>query len=151
LPRHGLMLAEERQHVRVESVDEVMLGGTRVVSQRLRGCNDDLIGRRPAIITLFPSLWRASASPRPMPEPPPVMKTVLPLSLMVVSFGISVRMSGRKALAEHRHPAHGLGSGRFVLQNVPVFGELTVLEAHDIGGNPGGGTTIAGEAPSAMT
>ena len=28
-----------------------------------------------------------------------------------------------------------------------MFGELAVLEANDIGGNPGGGTAIAGEAP----
>src|ERR1700738_180382 len=48
LARHGLTLVEERQHVRIESVDEAMLGGTYVVSQRLRGRNDDLIGIGPA-------------------------------------------------------------------------------------------------------
>ena len=54
-------------------------------------------------------------------------------------------MSVGEALAEHRQPADRLGSSRLVLQNVPVFGELAVLETDDIGGNPGGGTAIAGE------
>src|SRR5260221_12681875 len=38
--------------------------------------------RRPAMITRLPRLWRASATPRPMPDPPPVMKIVLPVSFM---------------------------------------------------------------------
>ena len=37
--------------------------------------------RRPEMITSLPSLWKASASPPPMPEPP-VMKMVLPVSWM---------------------------------------------------------------------
>ena len=40
--------------------------------------------RRPAMMTLLPSRWKASASPRPMPEPPPVMSMVLPVGFMVV-------------------------------------------------------------------
>ena len=39
----------------------------------------EMARRRPEMITLLPSLWNASASPRPMPEPPPVMKMVLPV------------------------------------------------------------------------
>ena len=35
-------------------------------------------------MTLLPSLWNASARPRPMPEPPPVMRMVLPVDFMVV-------------------------------------------------------------------
>lgn len=34
--------------------------------------------RRPEMMTLLPSLWNASASPRPMPDPPPVIRIVLP-------------------------------------------------------------------------
>src|ERR1700675_900877 len=55
-------------------------------------------------------------------------------------------MSVWKALAEHRQSADRLGPGRLVLQNVPMFGELAVLETDDIGGNPGGWTAIAGKA-----
>jgi hypothetical protein len=37
-------------------------------------------------------------------------------------------------------------SGRLVLQNIPMCCELAVHEADDIGGDPGGGTAVAGEA-----
>jgi hypothetical protein len=40
--------------------------------------------RRPAMMTLLPSLWRASARPPPIPEPPPVMRMVLPVVFMMV-------------------------------------------------------------------
>src|SRR5882724_8145465 len=42
--------------------------------------------RRPAMITWLPSLCSVSASPRPIPEPPPVMKIVLPVSFICFSF-----------------------------------------------------------------
>ena len=35
--------------------------------------------RRPAMMTWLPCLWKASARPRPMPDPPPVMRMVLPV------------------------------------------------------------------------
>ena len=38
--------------------------------------------RRPEMITWLPSRWSASASPRPIPEPPPVTKIVLPVSFI---------------------------------------------------------------------
>ncbi len=41
--------------------------------------------RRPATMTLLPSFVKASASARPMPEVPPVMKIVLPVICMGVS------------------------------------------------------------------
>jgi hypothetical protein len=44
--------------------------------------------------------------------------------------------SGRETVAEHRETAKGFYLGRFILKNVPVFGELAVFEAHDIGGDP---------------
>ena len=44
---------------------------------------------------------------------------------------------------EHRQTAHGLGGGRFVLGDVPVLGEQAVLEADDVGGDPGGGAAVA--------
>ena len=34
--------------------------------------------RRPEMITSLPSLWNASARPRPIPDPPPVMKMIFP-------------------------------------------------------------------------
>jgi hypothetical protein len=56
---------------------EAMPGLAAVVSSRT-------CWRRPAMMTLLPSLWKASARPRPMPEPPPVMRMVLPVVFMVV-------------------------------------------------------------------
>src|SRR5439155_20891998 len=38
--------------------------------------------RRPEMITWLPSLCSVSASPRPIPEPPPVTKIVLPVSFI---------------------------------------------------------------------
>jgi DNA-binding HxlR family transcriptional regulator len=40
--------------------------------------------RRPAMMTWLPSLWKASARPRPIPEPPPVMRMVFPVVFMVM-------------------------------------------------------------------
>jgi len=51
---------------------EAMPGLAAVVSSRT--CL-----RRPAMMTLLPSLWKASARPRPIPEPPPVMRMVFPV------------------------------------------------------------------------
>src|ERR1700722_10667430 len=42
--------------------------------------------RRPAMMTWFPRAWNASARPRPMPEPPPVIRIVLPLVFMVILY-----------------------------------------------------------------
>jgi len=56
-------------------VMEAMPGLAPVVSSRT-----DL--RRPAMMTLLPSLWRDSARARPMPEPPPVMRMVFPVEFM---------------------------------------------------------------------
>ena len=41
--------------------------------------------RRPEMMTLLPFACSASARPRPIPEPPPVMKIVLPVSFMLAS------------------------------------------------------------------
>jgi hypothetical protein len=54
-------------------------------------------------------------------------------------------MSLGKAVAKHRQPADELGLGRLVLEYVPMLGELAIFDAHDVGGDPGGGTAIAGE------
>jgi hypothetical protein len=48
-------------------------------------------------------------------------------------------------VAEHRQPADGLGRGRLVLKHVPVLSELAVLDADDVGGDPGRGPAMAGE------
>src|ERR1700675_1008292 len=44
--------------------------------------------------------------------------------------------SFREFLAEHRQSALRLGPGRFVLQHIPMFGEDTIGDAHDVRGNP---------------
>jgi len=40
-----------------------------------------------------------------------------------------------------------LGLDRLVLRHVPVLVELAVFDANDVGGDPGGGSAIAGEGP----
>ena len=74
------------------------------------------------------------------------MKIVLPESFMTFS-PLNRRRENqcREILAEHREPALRLGFRRFVLQHIPVFGELTVFEADDIGGDPGRLPPHAGE------
>src|ERR1700733_11197045 len=42
--------------------------------------------RRPAMTTWFPPAWKASARARPMPEPPPVIRIVLPVICMIFSW-----------------------------------------------------------------
>ena len=50
---------------------------------------------RPEMITWLSSLWKASANPRPIPEPPPVMKMVLPESFMPYPVALKYRGSIR--------------------------------------------------------
>jgi hypothetical protein len=59
--------------------------------------------------------------------------------------------SDGEAVAEHRKPAHGFGLRRFVLEDVPVLGELAVFEADDIGGDPGGRRPLPEKRPWAIT
>src|SRR5580704_7345975 len=61
----------------MSSVNEVMPGFAAVVWSS--ACL-----RRPAMTTWFPKLWKASARPRPMPEPPPVIRIVLPVVFMAI-------------------------------------------------------------------
>src|SRR6266478_8865675 len=42
--------------------------------------------RRPEMMTWLPRLCSASANPRPIPEPPPVMKIVFPVSFICAPF-----------------------------------------------------------------
>ncbi|MGF6543772.1 hypothetical protein OKW32_007149 [Paraburkholderia youngii] len=56
-----------------------------------------------------------------------------------------LRESGRKTFAEHGQAADGLRRTGLVLEHVPVFGQLAVLEADDIGGNPCGWPAIPGK------
>ncbi len=58
-------------------VMEEMPGLAAVVSSRTDW-------RRPAMMTLLPREWKDSASARPMPEPPPVMRMVFPVMFMVI-------------------------------------------------------------------
>src|SRR6516225_8053281 len=53
---------------------------------------------------------------------------------------------GGKAIAEHGQTAKGFRAGRLVLEDVPVLGELAVLETHDVGGDPGLRTTVSRKA-----
>src|ERR1700674_3989866 len=72
-----------------------------------------------------------------MPEPPPVMKMVLPESFMTWHRRAKGEESIREAIAEHRKPAPRLGFCRFVLQHIPMLGELAVFEADNVGSDPG--------------
>jgi hypothetical protein len=45
-------------------------------------------------------------------------------------------------------PADGLGLGRLVLRHVPALGELAVLNANDVGGDPGGGSPLPEKGPA---
>src|ERR1700733_11564528 len=58
-------------------VTEAMPGLALVVSSKA-------FCRRPAMMTLLPRAWNASARPRPMPEPPPVIRMVLSNSFIGV-------------------------------------------------------------------
>ena len=44
--------------------------------------------------------------------------------------------SFREFLAEHRQSALRLGPGRFVLQHIPMFGEDTFGDTHDVRSYP---------------
>lgn len=62
-----------------------MPGLAAVVSRRTNS-------RRPAMMTVLPSWWNASASPRPMPEPPPVIRIVLPVVFIGDLLGEQLRV-----------------------------------------------------------
>ena len=55
------------------------------------------------------------------------------------------RYAGKRS-PKHRQSANGFSLGRFVLKDVPVLGELAVLDADDVSGNQGRGAAVAGEA-----
>jgi len=48
-----------------------------------------------------------------------------------------VEWSEGEAVAEHRRPAYRFGFRCFVLEHIPVLGELVVLNAVNVGSNPG--------------
>jgi hypothetical protein len=50
-------------------------------------------------------------------------------------------------VAKHREATQGFHLRRLVLKDVPILGELAVLETHDIGRDPTPGPTVAGKAP----
>src|SRR5437899_12427279 len=56
------------------------------------------------------------------------------------------RRSVGEPVAEHRKAAERLGLGRLVLEHVPVLGQPAVLDADDVGSDPGGGSAISREA-----
>jgi hypothetical protein len=56
-----------------------------------------------------------------------------------------------KAVAEHRLPAGGLGFGRFVLQHVPVLGDLAVFDATTSATVQAAGRPLPENRPCAMT
>ena len=43
----------------------------------------------------------------------------------------------RERVAEHRIPALGLLLGSLVLNDIPVFGDNSILQANDVGRNSG--------------
>jgi hypothetical protein len=44
--------------------------------------------------------------------------------------------SGRETVTKHRQTTNGFRPGRLVLKNVPMFDELAIFEAYDVGGDP---------------
>src|ERR1700712_934252 len=53
--------------------------------------------------------------------------------------------SGREAVSEHWQATDGIGPGDFVLQDIPMLDEKTILDADDVGGDPGYGTAVPGK------
>jgi len=52
-----------------------------------------------------------------------------------------------EVIAKHRQSADGLVLGRLVLENIPMLGELAVLDANNVGRDPSRGPAMAGEPP----
>src|SRR5580692_2347526 len=52
-----------------------------------------------------------------------------------------------EAIAEHWQTALRLCARHFILQDVPVFGQHSVGDAHDIGGDPASRASSARESP----
>src|SRR6478672_604198 len=84
-----------------------------------------------------------------MPDVAPVMKMVLPLSFMMrlLCKWCDEGRSAGETVAEHRQAADGFSLGRLVLKHIPVLGEFAVFHADNVGGDPGRGPAVTGEAP----
>ena len=73
------------------------------------------------------------------------MKMVLPESFMTWPRRAKGEESIRETIAEHRKSALRLGFRRFVLKHIPMLGELAILEADNVGRDPGHLPSNAGE------
>src|ERR1700722_19782650 len=82
--------------------------------------------------------------PAGMAGPPPAM-TREGWATGLTELDTPAPRSRGEPLAEHRQAADRLRRGRLVLKNVPMLGEPAVFEAHDVGGDPRRGTTVAGK------
>src|SRR6267142_4891050 len=81
-----------------------------------------------------------------MPDPPPVMKIVLPVSFICVflscwRLGKPARWAAcspvyRKRVAEHRPAALGLFLSRLVLDDVPMLDEDPIVDPEDVHHDP---------------
>src|SRR5882724_11547492 len=111
--------------------------------------------RRPVMKTWAPSFTKSFAVANPIPSVPPVMTAVLPSSFLVIAFlrccragtpspdtllpspvNYSPSLVLWEGLSEHGSATLRLLFGGLVLNHVPVLDKDSVLDAHNIRGNP---------------
>src|SRR5882724_5927279 len=106
--------------------------------------------------TVAPSAARRLAIAAPMPRDPPVTSATLPARslsfLLLMSFPFSVCsccLSGafRKTCSEHWSFTLRLFFGHFILNYIPMLDKDSVLNAHNICGNPIHRSTEAAKSP----
>ncbi len=93
--------------------------------------------RRPAMSTRLPRRWNASARPRPMPVPPPVIRMVLPVSCMGASLSDPRRLPHRR---EHPSAVPVRLDGPAAATHGQLADQGTALShvGHGAPGSPGG-------------
>jgi hypothetical protein len=79
------------------------------------------------------------------------MEKIAPIALVVELAPSGSQRSATSGLvwnmvAEHREAALRLDLRRFLLEHVPMLGELAVFEADDVSGDPGRLSSVPGEA-----
>src|ERR1700682_1386701 len=106
--------------------------------------------------TLAPSAARRLAIAAPMPLAPPVTRATLPASFLSClllmfcpSFVCGCCLSGmfRKTCSEHRSFALRLFFSHFILNDIPVLDKDSVLNAHNVCGDPIHRSTEVAKSP----
>jgi len=78
------------------------------------------VWRRPEMMTWLPNLCSASASARPMPEVPPVMKIVLPFSFMVFPWSEVEKLISLNRLVRYRSHYRRISTKTVCFKKNPV-------------------------------